>query len=107
AQAHLRRALLSLAVDARTREHARNAMKLRASLDLHDRALLDAFWPWTDLPQDGVEAERRFARLVLSKPDDADYQYFLCRVRYFIGEYERSNDACAAAIRIDPTFAAP
>jgi len=105
AAAHLRFVATAPTADDDVREHARLAFSRRNQLSAHDRALLDAYLPWTGVPQDTAGTERALTAAVRAEPNDADYAHNLCRVRMALGEYRKGVEACEAAIRIDPGFA--
>jgi tetratricopeptide (TPR) repeat protein len=100
AAAHLRRMVLSDKADGTAREYATKASQARSSLSDHDRALLDAYLPWTGVPQESAESERKLAALFTANPEDADYAYHLCRMRVFMGN-PKGDRACAEAYRLD------
>jgi serine/threonine-protein kinase len=103
AAAHLRRALLSVEMNAEVRQDLLAARNGRASLSPHDRALLDAEEPWAFAPSDVREAERRLAAAATQFPNDAELSYQL-GVK-LPQDDARATEAFDAAIAHDPTYA--
>jgi serine/threonine-protein kinase len=107
APAHLRRAIARFGLEDEERAAMREAIRTRASLGEHDRALLEAMTPLATTPGDFVEAERRLDTAIARAADDADFALQLCRVQQFLGEYAKARDTCARAATLDPGAAAP
>jgi serine/threonine-protein kinase len=106
AAAHLRYAILTSVPADANREHFRDATRLRFALSDHDRVLLDSYEPYMRAVPDKVETERRLTAAVERLPPDAELAFFLCWIRFFLGSYAASLDACDRVLEIDPQFAA-
>jgi serine/threonine-protein kinase len=102
AAAHLRAMLAFGELTPEVREHSNRAMQFRTSLDEHDRALLDAMFPWTDLPENAPETVRRLSALHSKNPRDADYAYNLCHMQVYVGAFADAVSTCVAASAADP-----
>ena len=105
AAAHLRAALVAEVFDTEARAHIQKAIQLRQSLSVHDRVLLDAIEPWTRVPPDLKESERRLARAVEKSPRDADFLYLLGTTRHAMRDFRRALEALDAALTSDPGIA--
>jgi serine/threonine-protein kinase len=105
AAAHLRAALAAEVLDTPTHTHIQKAIQLRQSLSEHDRAILDAIEPWTRVPPDLKESERRLVAAVAKTPGDADFLYLLGTVRHKMWDYRRALTAFDDALKVDPSIA--
>jgi serine/threonine-protein kinase len=104
AAAYLRRALLFVTVDDKTRGYYQSAERLREGLGEHDLALLATLEPLLRVPRDDRLLEERLHRLTAS--DDPDFLWMACRIEGDRGHYALAAPLCHRASSLDETFAA-
>jgi len=105
AAAHLRRGIDAPWPDDASRQSYQRAVQLRASLGPRDRALLEAFEPWTDLAPDLAVVEQRLVAAQVRYPSDTEIALLLCRTRVTRGDVPGAVAACDGALHADAGLA--
>jgi hypothetical protein len=107
--AHLRASIGNLGYGSGPSEedyaHYRAAFVGRATLDEHDRGLLESVEPWFRVPPSLDEVESRLAAAASDSPGDTDFLVQLCRFRGNIGRGELALHSCKAVLALDPGHA--
>jgi tetratricopeptide (TPR) repeat protein len=104
AAAHLRWFITHGFVALESREHFAKAAQHRQSLDIKDQALLAAIEPWTRLPPDAREVDRRLVDIAKAFPSDAVIKFFISKYRYLSVDDQGAIDAATEALQLDAGF---
>jgi len=91
---------------ASARAAFQHAQRLRAKLDDHDRALLDAFEPRHRAPPDAAEWDARLSRLAEQRPTDGEVRVWLARAKRMRGEHAVAAELLERTVKENPSMAA-